>query len=208
MLKYTKTVLVMLALLLAVLGPLLVAAQEDGDDDPIPPPTGPYQVGQTYRHWVDESRDEPYTDEEDDHRELVVMIWYPADVADDMERAQYWESLSDLGEDTWATYFESGQLASLTPFSQEVFDSFPELKTHAVRDAPVAETESTYPVLIFSHGGEGWPELYTYQALELASHGYIVIGINHTFYSSLTVFPDGHVTGFIGFNGARHNLRN
>jgi hypothetical protein len=60
MLKYTKTVLVMLALLLAVLGPLLVAAQEDGDDDPIPPPTGPYQVGQTYRHWVDESRDEPY----------------------------------------------------------------------------------------------------------------------------------------------------
>jgi hypothetical protein len=33
--------------------------------------------------------------------------------------------------------------------------------------------------------------MYTAQLEELASHGYVVVGINHAFGSAVTVFPDG-----------------
>jgi len=46
-------------------------------------------------------------------------------------------------------------------------------------------------VLIFSHGWAGFKEQNIFQVEELASHGYTVIAINHTYGAVLTVFPDG-----------------
>jgi predicted dienelactone hydrolase len=43
----------------------------------------------------------------------------------------------------------------------------------------------------FSHGFGGLPENYSSLAEELASNGYIVASISHTYDASLTVFPDG-----------------
>jgi pimeloyl-ACP methyl ester carboxylesterase len=48
-------------------------------------------------------------------------------------------------------------------------------------------------VILFSHGWNGFNAQNTSQALELASHGYIVIGIQHTYGAVVTVFPDGTV---------------
>jgi hypothetical protein len=173
---------------------LLVHVTEDqiaDPADPIPPPTGPYQVGQTYLHWIDESRDELFTENENDHRELVISIWYPADVPEDAERDLYWESLSGPGADAWATLFDLFPY-SLTPFGQE-FDRLPALKSHAFRDVPIVESDTPFPVLIMSHGLTAWVEYTTHLALELASHGYVVVGINHTFFSGVTTFPDGRI---------------
>jgi predicted dienelactone hydrolase len=47
------------------------------------------------------------------------------------------------------------------------------------------------PVLIFSPGGGLISELYTSQLEDLASHGYVVAAITHSYDGFLTVFPDG-----------------
>jgi hypothetical protein len=43
----------------------------------LPAPTGPQAVGRTGFEWIDRSRDEPFTDDPADHRELVIWMWYP-----------------------------------------------------------------------------------------------------------------------------------
>src|SRR5262245_31016828 len=44
-----------------------------------PPLTGPHAIGRTVVHFVDESREEIWTDDPNDHREMTVVIWYPAE---------------------------------------------------------------------------------------------------------------------------------
>ena len=57
-------------------------------------------------------------------------------------------------------------------------------------DAPAADRRS--PVLILSPSGFS-PLCMAAIAEELASHGYVVVGVNHTFETAVTVFADGRV---------------
>jgi dienelactone hydrolase len=59
-----------------------------------------------------------------------------------------------------------------------------------VADAAVADEQSSYPVLVQSQSGFP-PLLLAATAEELASHGYVVVGVNHTYESAVTVFADG-----------------
>src|SRR5262249_7587008 len=52
-------------------------------------------------------------------------------------------------------------------------------------------TQPSFPVLIFSPGFGGTPSMYTVQLEEMASQGYIVVGINHPYGSIATAFLDG-----------------
>ena len=46
----------------------------------MPDLTGPYTIGSSIHHWVDESRMEWFTDENpDDTRQIMVQFWYPAE---------------------------------------------------------------------------------------------------------------------------------
>ena len=45
----------------------------------LPRPSGPYQVGTVTYHWLDAERDETFTDDPADRRELMVQLWYPAE---------------------------------------------------------------------------------------------------------------------------------
>ena len=45
----------------------------------LPAPTGPYAIGRTTFHWVDENRDEALTLSRSDKRELLVHLWYPTE---------------------------------------------------------------------------------------------------------------------------------
>lgn len=84
-------------------------------------------------------------------------------------------------------------LAAWIPDASPAFQEIIRVTTHAFQDVPVASENSTYPVLIFSPGHTFMPELNTTQIEELASHGYVVVGINHPFISGITVFPDGRM---------------
>lgn len=144
-------------------------------------PTGPYAVGTTLYHWTDAEREETYTLEQDDRRELMVQIWYPAEPDARLAPVPY---LRDVPEITAGLE----KALSIPAFA---LSHLGQVQTHAQPDAKLSGAEERYPVLIFSHGLTGFRNQNTFQVEELASHGYIVIGIDHTFDAAATVFPDG-----------------
>jgi dienelactone hydrolase len=128
-------------------------------------------VGRASFDLVDPNRAEIYSTNPQDRRELVIWAWYPAAPGPDAKRAAY------LPE-PWAP---AGQLFGLDAAG---------LLSHAVAEAPVADERSSYPVLVQSQSGFP-PLLLAAIAEELASHGYVVVGVNHTYESAVTVFADG-----------------
>ena len=154
-------------------------------------PTGPYAVGRTDYHWVDEQRAEGFTTDPDDHREIMVRAWYPAELTKKAKKASYAYEAEE------ARLVESSQPFYIRAVLRSVFQG----KNHSYAEVPVAEGEEEYPVLIFSSGYGLSNFMYANQAEELASHGYIVFGIEHPYYTLLpTVFPDGRITeGMVEF---------
>src|SRR5688572_20647742 len=63
----------------------------------IPLPTGPYAVGRTVLKWVDVSRAEVLTQNPNDFREVVAVMWYPAEAGTGM-KATYFPNLPSVSE--------------------------------------------------------------------------------------------------------------
>jgi dienelactone hydrolase len=102
-----------------------------------------------------------------------VWIWYPATLQPGAERAAY------LPE-AWA------------PVAQFLGVDVAGVRAHAISDAAVADGASRFPVLVLSPSGFP-PLLMSSLAEELASHGYVVVGVNHTYETTVTVFEDGRI---------------
>lgn len=148
-------------------------------------PSGPYAVGTVTYHWTDERREETATPEAGDKRELMVQIWYPADMktARGAKPAPYIEHVPQVAQGLKAAL-------SLPP---ALFSQLRWVEAHAYSGLPLAEGERTYPVLLFSHGMTGFRNQNTFQTEELASRGYIVVGIDHAYGAAAVVYPDGRV---------------
>ncbi len=174
---------VLIVTLALAIAPFAGAQEEDW----LPTPTGPYQVGTTFYHWVDESRDELFTDDPNDKRELIVRVWYPAQVPAGATPVTYLPQ----GE-TDARYFEDAGIGTdlkITLSAEELALG----STHCYLDVPLSDAEASYPVLIYNAGVPSVPEFGTAQIEELVSHGYVVASINHPYIAGWTVFPDGRV---------------
>jgi Platelet-activating factor acetylhydrolase, isoform II len=140
--------------------------------DLLPEPTGQYAVGRLSYEWVDTTRTEIYAADREDRRELVVFVWYPT-----QERAA---ELAPYLPQSWA------------PVADFLGINVAGLRSHAVPDAAVAADDTAYPILLLSPSGFP-PLLLTAIAEELASHGFIVVGVNHTYETTVTAFSDGRV---------------
>ncbi|MBD2771381.1 alpha/beta hydrolase family protein [Iningainema tapete] len=147
-----------------------------------PKPTGAYFVGTTSLYFVDSQREEIYTEDKSDRRELTAKVWYPSVEVPGAVNEPY------LSED-----LISGLLSRSEDPPQDLVNFIRSVPTNSVANAPVATAESEYPVLIFSPGRTTFPEYSTFLAEELASQGFVVVGINHTYDSEVNVFPDGRV---------------
>ena len=159
--------------------------------------TGDYAVGTTSYHFVDPEREETYTEDPNDNRELTAKVWYPSEETEAATEPYMSEDLSNA-------------IATAVGIPPEKFiDVTQSIPTNSVANAPIAEAESEYPVLVLSHGFGGLPELNTIKAEELASQGYVVVVLNHTYDSTVNVFPDGRVVfqspEFGGFVDAAEN---
>jgi dienelactone hydrolase len=162
--------------------------------DTLPAPTGPHPVGRTTLELVDRARQEIFAADPTARRELVMWTWYPAAPTPvGAARADYlpapWALIADqLGLDIAGVH------------------------AHAVSDAPVSGHQPTYPVLLLSPSGFS-PLLLTTLAEHLASGGYVVVGINHTYETAVSVFADGRVVpmnpaalgGALGPQGGPHD---
>lgn len=60
-----------------------------------------------------------------------------------------------------------------------------------IKGAPISTAQQSFPVLIFSHGAFGVRMSNASTFRELASHGYIVASIDHTYQAFYTAFSNG-----------------
>ena len=146
----------------------------------LPKPTGSYDVGIKYFHLVDENRADPFLDTSTKKRELMVKVYYPAQKDDAKPYSPYFHNSPELLRLLSSGY---GMPAFL-------FDHLSLVKTNSKDDVQLSNTQQSYPVILFSHGAGTTMEVQTSQCEDLASHGYIVVAIDHTYASAATVFPD------------------
>lgn len=147
----------------------------------LPTPTGDFVLG-TVRTWlVDSSRREVMRPDSRARREIVVQIWYPAGRRTAPRFAAY---VPDSG------FYP--MLRRDEDLSAGLREQIMRLRTHADSAAPVSHN-GPFPVLLFSHGMGVTGFSYTSLIEEIASHGYIVVQIEHP-YSGGTVLPRGYVS--------------
>lgn len=159
----------------------------------LPRPTGPHPVGTQVRALTDSARGEEATEDPEDRRELLVQLWYPADPCGAGELAPY---LTPEEGDSRRT----GQ-------GLPVEDGFEaSLVTHARVGVPLADEGAPHPVLLFSHGFGMLRADYTSLLEDLASHGFVVAAISHTYDTELAVFPDGRAVPFGSVVGAQPTM--
>ncbi|TQR40568.1 alpha/beta hydrolase family protein [Paenibacillus popilliae] len=153
-------------------------------------PTGPFMVGTTLYHWVDDQREELFTKDPDDRRELMVQIYYPAGDKGEGNREPYIRNAHEIAKGL------EGDL-SIPAF---VLSHLNLVESNSFTEARLSDAESPYPVLIFSHGFNGFRNQNTFQVEELASQGYIVVCIDHAYDAAATVYPDGRTAYFQSTN--------
>ncbi|MGP3929298.1 alpha/beta hydrolase family protein [Nonomuraea sp. KM88] len=149
----------------------------------LPAPTGDHPVGKTDLHLIDSSRPDPWVADRD-ARELMVSIWYPARKAAG-KRAPY------------LTPQESELIIRSEPRLEDVpADTLARTVTHARAGAPARQRKGGWPLVVLSPGMTLPRASMTSLAEEFASRGYLVAGIEHTYESLATTFPDGRTVTF------------
>ncbi len=156
------------------------AVQDAGDLLVLPKPTGPHPVGREVLHLVDRSRTDPWVPT--GPRELMVSVWYPA-AAKRGERALY----ATAGESK--VMLEAVGLTAVPP------DALTRVRPHARTGAPPLRTRRRLPLVLVTPGFSDPRFMLTTLAEDLASRGYVVVGVDHTYEGSGIAFPDGRVTG-------------
>ncbi|MBI9053322.1 MAG: hypothetical protein JEY96_05860 [Bacteroidales bacterium] len=174
--RVLKTIGILVILILSIIIPSILPVFE------LPEPRGSYNVGTDLIH-VKTDRDEIITKDPSDKRELLYKIWYPseADVSS-LKGEKYVDQASRIG------------LARMYGTPPALLNYLDLVKTFVYTDLPVAD--GRFPVLIFSHGYASQATGYYAMLTELASQGYVIINMNHTYESLGVTFPDGRITSF------------
>ncbi len=165
-----------IALIPAVALPILLPVPN------VPRASGAYQVGTTIYTLTDESRAEIYSGQ-DEARRFKIQIWYPSKPRPSDKPAP-WIARADIFSPAIS------DLLKLPPF---FLDHLALVQTPALQDAPIAPSSTQYPLIVFSHGWKGFAAQNTVQAIQLASHGYVVVALQHTYGAVTTVFDDGTI---------------
>ncbi|MFF9910112.1 alpha/beta hydrolase family protein [Streptomyces sp. NPDC013457] len=143
----------------------------------LPAPTGPYRIGATTLHLVDPSRNDPW-EPAIGVREVMVTVLHPARTVRGYPRAPQ---------------LTSGE-AELFAFLAHAVHGLPQAgvdwaatRTHSHVGAPVLP--GRWPVLLYSPGGGEARSMGTSLAEELASHGWVVVTVDHPGDAGQVEFP-------------------
>lgn len=145
-----------------------------------PKPSGPFAVGTVDRVMMDPARTNLYRYSPPTNT-FMVTFWYPADPpAAGVLPAPMWDQR--IAADT-GLYATAG-------FDVEFAKVAPKLVGHRFLDVPVSADAGKLPVVLYSHGVPTFRKLASHRAEELASHGYLVVAVEHSDCWA-TEFPDG-----------------
>nr|BFE56292.1 lipase [Dactylosporangium thailandense] len=129
----------------------------------LPRPTGPHSIGTATLHLVDGKR------------QLMASVWYPA--------------VGDLRRHPVAPWMAATPLRAL--LADNGFD--PDIAGPLTAGhAGAAALPGRAPVVVYSHGAGGHRSETTIVVQELASHGYVVVTVDHA-YDSYTELPGGRL---------------
>lgn len=151
----------------------------------LPPLSGPYTVGRTIFRWVDPSRPEVLTNDPADYRELMAFVWYPAESGTGVD-AEYFPGISQLSE----TLVRSGEVAWWQTLGLRFVRSDSRLDARPVYD------QGSLPVILLSPGNGTNIEFYSALAAEIASHGYVVVGLNHPYDVPVVELSGGRIAPY------------
>lgn len=143
----------------------------------LPLPTGSYRVGRVSFHRIDTSRPETFTPDPTDNREVLFHLWYPAEPTGG----------------TVAPYVDHIPPDEVFRYAFVGIDRLMKTRSHAFTGVKVYGGKKRYPVIIFSHGLGRVSAHYTTFLENLASHGYVVVGVDSPFFSSALKMPDGRI---------------
>lgn len=167
-----------LAVGVALTGALLTTPASAATGLSLPTPTGRQPVGTTSLYLKDTSRPDPWVSSVP-YRELMVSVFYPTASARG-DRARY------------MTPAESAALLADSGLDVDP-DVLSTVRTNSVANARPAGRR--LPLVVLSPGYTKPRATLTALAEDLASHGYVVAVVGHTYENSGTSFPDGRFVG-------------
>ncbi|KAK1985300.1 tat pathway signal sequence [Colletotrichum cereale] len=150
----------------------------------IPGPPGPHPVALRVRALEDAARWDPHAPEDQpEKRRVMVSIHVPMrrEVRCSVEAVPY------MPPNTASVY---GQAATAMYGLPDTLFSGMELEFCDPKTACPSEANK-YPLALFSHGRGGSRLTYGILARSLASYGYIVVTLDHTYDAFVVEFPDG-----------------
>ncbi|MBT3478230.1 MAG: hypothetical protein HOA15_00985 [Candidatus Marinimicrobia bacterium] len=182
-----KAVLTIFKVCLAIWFPISVFLPIAGPVIMLPTLTGSYSIGSTSHHWIDQNRLEWFTGEDpSDKRQIMVQLWYPGQKVKKTKRTPYIDRM-DLRAET---------MGSAGGFPGFLVNHLPLTKTNAYLNLDANSIPAPFPIIIISHGITGMRQIHTSLAEKLASHGYAVIAMDHSYDANITIFPDGRVADY------------
>lgn len=190
---YAGAVLYALAAASPVLARAALPRQQQAPQLYLPETTGPYKVGTVVFPLTDISRLNPFAGAEqtgttpDAYRRLVVSVFYPADIPSD-----------GAHNFTYAPAFPPVTASVLDGVIGAPAGTAALFKTRSYLGAPMLRPTShapnqqkdDFPLLLFGHGFGAMRLIYTARLQELASRGWIIVNIDHTYDAQLVEFPD------------------
>ena len=164
-----KKMIIVILLIPGVIFPVLFPVFD------LPTPTGSYLVG-TRDLVLHLDRDEVITPDPKDKRTLVIKVFYPSNAKDGIQDPY----IDERGRHGFAMKYG---------LPKGTFNYLDKIDTHVYRDADILQ--EIFPVLIFSHGYNSKANGYYAILSELASQGYVIFALNHTYESTGSTLVDG-----------------
>lgn len=149
----------------------------------LPMPTGHFAVGRAAYTWVNDAVSQPLSSSDAEKETVVAWIWYPARLSTQSQHAEYFPS-------AWQAALTHRSGVLMTDFFTRDLSS---VQVNSVLNAPVSPEQTSYPVVIMRAGASAFTADYTVLAEDLASHGYIVVGLDAPYRTFLVVLPDARV---------------
>jgi Platelet-activating factor acetylhydrolase, isoform II len=143
--------------------------------NPFSEPSGKWSVGTTDLIW-----DKP------DLSGIIAKIWYPTEIENNIP-TPYIDRIDSI---------LSALTAGKSPLYKFIFKLYlARIKTPVTCDAIPGDIPDGFPVILLSPGFGFINVLNTFYALEFASHGAIVVGINHPGSSGVALLSNGSAVG-------------
>jgi len=143
----------------------------------LPRPDGKFLVGTDVFVLKDVNREEIFTEATNDSRKIVVQVWYPS--SEEGDSIYPYLDYPDI---------RIPYIAKRLGVKERLIEHINKVEANAYYKSKPIQQE--FPVIIFSHGLGGNRTQNTANIESLASNGYVVFAIEHTYDANITIFND------------------